>query len=97
MVVISPDTKHLNNIRKKAHTDLTAQQSAKVYFLEPENFHLFLESLQSPPDASIAGETKVKGYKIRTGFKQLPESETEAKKKIVAEILSNPVKRKGKK
>lgn len=94
VVVISSDTRHLGNIRKKAELIISPDQSAKVYFLEPENFHLFLENLESQKEEM---KTKVKGYKVNVGYKPSSEAETETRKQSVFEIISNLIKRKGKK
>jgi hypothetical protein len=96
VAVISLDTKHLQNIRKAAETVLTLEQLSKVYFLEPESFHLFLENISKEqlfdkPEK----ENKVKGYKIRTGFKDTSESGT--RKQTVLEIIFGVLKRKDKK
>jgi len=92
VVVISADSKHLGNIRKKAETVISETQLNKVHFLEPDSFHLFLESLSHQHGNK---ETKIKGYKVNVGIKQAPETET--RKQTVFEVISNLIKRKGKK
>lgn len=98
VVVISADEKHLSRIRKKAEADLSADQLAKIHFIEPERFHLFLENLTSGrlPD-EIPEKAKVKGYQINTEFKESSETETAERKRTVFEIISSAVKRRGKK
>jgi hypothetical protein len=64
-----------------------------VYFLEPDNFHLFLESLNQP---GITGTT-IKGYRVNVDFQETPENEAASRKATVLEILTNVVKRKRKK
>jgi Type IV secretion-system coupling protein DNA-binding domain len=69
VVVISSDAKHLANIRKKAELLISTEQFSKVHFLEPENFHLFMESLKIKSNIPIIDETthseiKIKGYKV---------------------------------
>lgn len=97
VVVISADTRHLANIRQKLQLIISGDQLTKVYFLEPENLPLFLESLKVQSDSLVTEETKVKGYKINVGYKPSSESESETRKQTVFEILSNLIKRKGKK
>ncbi len=95
VVVVSTDAKHLFNIRKKIEVLISSEQLAKVYFLEPENFHLFLDKLQADSAAPLT-DGKVKGYAVNSGFKETPEPETETRKQTVFEILKGAIKRKGK-
>jgi hypothetical protein len=97
VAVISTDAKHLANIRKKAETVISAEQLSKAHFLEPDNFHLFLDSIQEQFNTKASQETKVKGYKVNVGFKKTTEAETATRKQSVFEVISNFIKRKGKK
>lgn len=97
VIVISSDAKHLGNIRKKAESVISTNQLAKVLFLEPENFHLFLDSLKMQSDIPKTNKTKVKGYKVNARFKQSSEADIKTRKQTVSEIVSNLIKRKGKK
>ena len=94
MAVISTDPKHLANIKKKAKSVISAEQLIKVYFLEPGNFHLFLESQIGQ---LMNKETKVKGYKITTAHTEPSKSETDSRKQTLFEILADALRRKGKK
>lgn len=93
MVVISSDTKHLQNIRKRAELVLSPVHLSKVYFLEPENFHLFLDSIATV-EISASEPAKVMGYSIKTSEKRLSETESDSKKSIIRDILSRVIKRK---
>ena len=70
MVVISADTRHLQNIRKRAELVLSPIHLSKVYFLEPENFHLFPESLPSKRSSDEPEPQKVIGYTIKPEVKE---------------------------
>jgi len=96
VIVISSDTKHLGNIKKKAELTISAEQLAKVHFLETENFHLFLESLNRQTDTSTAEKAKVKGYRVNVGFSEVSASGAETKKQTVLDIIKGVIKRKGK-
>lgn len=95
VAVISPDAKHLLKIRRGAENGLTHEQASRVHFLEPESFHLFLESLASSESKDIV-QQKVKGYQVTTGFKQSSESDTRAKKQTILDVIKNAIRRKGK-
>lgn len=91
VAVISTDAKHLVIIRRRAETVISESQLLKVYFLEPDNFHLFLDSLNQQSNT----ENKIKGYTVNVGFKETPEKEADSRKQTVFEILSGVIKRKG--
>ena len=95
VVVISTDTKHLQNIRNKAETNLPEEQLAKVHFLETENFHLFLESFsREEPAGKGAATKKVKGYKVKIEFKPVAGDGTGTRRQTLLDILSSAAKRK---
>jgi hypothetical protein len=95
--VISTDQKHLANIRRKAESVISNEQLSKVHFLEPDNFHLFLESLNNQTQTVQSKQAKVKGYSVNVNFKEQTELETETRKQTVFEVISNLIRRKGKK
>lgn len=94
LAVISTDSKHLANIRKKAESVISTEQIVKVHFLEPDSFNLFLESLCQ---ARANNENKIKGYKVKVDFKESSENETASRKHTALEVISDLIKRKGKK
>jgi Type IV secretion-system coupling protein DNA-binding domain len=96
VAVISSDSKHLTNIRRKAESIIASEQLSKVHFLEPENFHLFLEKLNADSVVALS-DGKVKGYTVKAGFKEISETEKKTRTQTVFEILSNAIRRKGKK
>lgn len=88
VVVISEDARHLENIRKRAESVISNEQTARVHFLEPENFHLFLESLNRQTDTPITEKAeKVKGYRINVGFNEISASGAETRKQTVLEMF----------
>ncbi len=95
VVIVSTDAKHLASIRRKIEILISTDQFAKVHFLEPENFHLFLDKLQADSVAPPS-DGKIKGYTVNAGFKETDTSETETRKQTVFEILKNVIRRKGK-
>ena len=92
MVVISTNARHLKNIQKKAAI-LTPDQIERLHFLEPENFHLFIESL-TRQNSNDVESPKVKGYKVTTSFKEVSESENSTKRNVILDVLSRVVRRK---
>lgn len=96
VVVISADNKHLANIRRKAESVISPLQFSKVHFLEPDSFHLFLESLNNQIRTEQNKQAKVKGYTVKVDFKEQPAPDTETRKQTVFEIVSNLIKRKKK-
>lgn len=93
VIVISNEAKHLTIIRKKAEELIASNQMAKVYFLEPENFHLFLEKLNTD-FGERQSETKVKGYQVKVSFTEAEESEQKTKEQAITELFKEVEKRK---
>lgn len=93
VAVISPKKAHLANIRKKAEAILTDDQISKLFFLEPESFHLFLESLSSSETVGISRASKIKGYKVVSTFKEISPADAALKKKVILDILSPAIRR----
>lgn len=92
VVVISNESKHLAIIRKKAEEMFASNQLAKVHFLEPEYFHLFLEKLNVDSDDQHP-KTRVKGYKVKVSFKETSQGEQEAKEQSISTIFKEVEKR----
>lgn len=97
VVVISGDPKHLENIKRKAAEMISEKQLIKVYYLEPEIFHLFLENLSQQSKQKQNDERIVKGYKIKTKIKESDETENNLRQQTVWEIVAGLIRRKGKK
>ncbi len=94
VVVISSHAKHLRDIKRASESFLTADQSDQVHFLEPENFHLFLESLQLETSTSEqSAPQKVKGYRVESTFAQSHKHETEAVRDRTIEVLLGATKK----
>lgn len=93
VVVISTDSKHLAHIRRRAEAVISAPQLEKMYFLEPDNFHLFLETIRQ----QINTKNKIKGYTVNVDFNETKDKETASRKQTLFEILSNAIRRKGRK
>ncbi len=98
VVVISQDTRHLNKIKRRAKKCLSRETLDKVHFLEPENFHLFLENLKSTESRqdSIEEETRIRGYKVKAQFnsEEKEGAETVAITKTIMEVIREAIRRK---
>lgn len=94
VAVISTDTRHLRNIKKRAEMVLSPIHFSKVHFLEPEHFHLLLDSIAAKSQMPKPKPEKVKGYLIKTGVKQNSVTEESSKKSVVLDILSRAIGRK---
>ena len=95
VAVIPPVEKNLRKIQNCADAEFTLQQISKVYFIAPENFHLFLDSV-GPAGQDENGQEKAKGYDVTAVIKQSAESDITEKKRTILDILSNAMKRKSK-
>jgi DNA helicase HerA-like ATPase len=97
VVVVSSEAKHLQNIKQQAEANCSGEQISRLYFLEPENVHLFLENLSRELSVtSLAGETKIKGYKVSVGFKEIPQT-ADKRRQTILNIISDAIRRRDKK
>jgi energy-coupling factor transporter ATP-binding protein EcfA2 len=94
VVVISPDQGHLKSIRRRAERILSPAQLDRTHFLEPENFHLFLQSLAGAHSRTGPAE-KTLGYRVETVLIERPPQETAAKRSTIRDIMSRAMRRKG--
>jgi len=96
MAVISSDRGHLRNIRKRAALTLPSEYLEKTHFIEPEHFHLFLQSLQIVHQPQPAEPEKVKGYKVDVNVKGAPTADDGGKRSVIRELLSRVARRRKK-
>jgi hypothetical protein len=95
VIVLSSDEKHLSRIRNRAELILSPVNFAKVSFVEPEEFHSFLQTLV-PMTPSASEREKIKGYTVSTSFREVSHDEREARKNVILEILTRTWRRKKK-
>lgn len=93
MAVVSTDARHLKNIQKRAGLVLSPVHISRVHFLEPEHFHLFLDSIPTIKSSDNTELEKVKGYTVKTSVKETSESMANSKKNLIRDILSRVVRR----
>ncbi len=90
VVMISADLRHLDKIRQKAAENLTAKDFARINFLNPEEFHSLLETLET--DSSQAAE-KVKGFKVNVRLKPVDEANLSTRKRAISDIVFRGLKK----
>lgn len=93
MAVISIDTRHLQNIKKRAELVLSSVHMSRIHFLEPENFHLFLDYVVASHCSPIDKPQKFKGYTVKTSCKDISEADAASKRQIIGEIISRVTRR----
>jgi len=97
MVVISPNSRHLENIRKRAELVLSPVHFERTSFLEPENFHLFLEKIAGSRSDRSAAPTKLMGYSVVSETAETSPSEATSKRSVIMDVLSRLVRKQSKK
>lgn len=84
VVMISGSARTLNLAKKVAIGSISDADFARVQFLLFEQFSAFLETL----DAGIASTEKaIRGYKVKTKYTPVSESEKKARKKIITQTI----------
>jgi hypothetical protein len=91
VALISGNKATLNKVRALAKESLPDSDLSRIQFQTSEEFFAFLQEL----DAKAASkEETVRGYKVRTSFKALNESEKKARKKVIAETILTALRKK---
>lgn len=90
VVLISADGRHLEKIRQKAKENLSAEDFAKTEFLMPEEFHVWLENLETETSSS---EEKVKGFRVKVKLKSVDEQDRSTRKKAISDVVFGALKK----
>jgi hypothetical protein len=90
--MMSADTKHLDDIQKKAKEVLTKSELKKVFFFLPE---LFQNHLLEYVEKQKPKEKIIKGYRVKVKYSETNQSDIdEAQKTIAKTVIDNLNKRK---
>jgi len=90
VLVISPEKKSLANIREEVESSLEKDAAERIHYLTLEEFLNFLDE----EEASAAGkEQTVRGYKVKTKFRVLDESERKAKRQAIGQTILQAMRR----
>ena len=90
VVLLSNDSKTLSRIKRKAEAELEPTTCQRLRFLQPDEFIGFLNELAA---AEAGGEKTVRGYRVKTSFTPLDESDAEARKRAIAQVLLQGMRR----
>jgi hypothetical protein len=90
VLVISPDTRHLEKIRQKANQNLPDEYFSITQFLTPEEFPSWLDCLVSSEPEGIE---KVKGYKIKLNLKAVDQTEQATRRRAITDVVFGTLKR----
>lgn len=90
VVVLSPERRVLDRIEELAKGSLSEAESSRLSFLTPDEFWLFLETIDAE---AVPTETTVRGYKVKVRYKALNEEEVAARKKAIAQTVLQGLRR----
>ncbi|MFN0279171.1 MAG: type IV secretory system conjugative DNA transfer family protein [Pyrinomonadaceae bacterium] len=90
VLVISPDTRHLEKIRQKAKDNLPDEYFSITQFLTPEEFPSWLDCLASTEPEGIE---KVKGYKVKLNLKAVDQTEQATRRRAITDVVFGTLKR----
>ncbi len=89
--ICSIEQKHLDEIKKKSESELSAEEQKKVLYFQPERLFLYLEQKTRKQDIE-GNENKVKGYRVNVSYNDVPEKERIHKERnIMNTILKSMV------
>jgi hypothetical protein len=89
VIVISPDKKHLKEIKQNTAEKLIDVDSSKIAFVSPDEFPNFLETIRIKENT----ETGTKGYKINVAYQEKTAPERKTRLKTISDLLKGAVKR----
>ena len=90
VILISTDQKTLTRVSDLAADSLTEKDRKKVAFLSPGDFFVFLEELDAK---AVAKEQTVLGYKVKSKYRRLEETEKKARKQAIMQTILEGLKR----
>ena len=84
VVLVSGNIQTLNKGRSLARDSLPPDDFGRIRFLTADSFSVFLEELGATGASTVQ---TVRGYKVKTEYKSLTESDNKARKKVIAETI----------
>lgn len=90
VILLSPERRQLNLMRKFLGPNLDPDISARVHFLLPEEFLAHLDNLGKTAETST---DTVHGYKVTVTRTHLSEAETQMRRQAVAQVMARSLKR----
>lgn len=93
VILLSPERRQLNLMRKFLGPNFEPEISARVHFLLPEEFLAHLDSLGKATETST---DTVRGYKVTVTRTHLSEAEAQMRRQTVAQVMARSLRRMGK-
>lgn len=90
VVVLSLDEEHLADIMSATRETIGSDQMNRVAFVDPENFHLYLEGLSVERKEASGGE-KVKGYSVGSSYAEADSTTANLIGQAIEDILLDEV------
>lgn len=88
VMMISANKRHLDKIERMARQNTSTEDFAKIKFFVPEEFHVWLENV----DTNETKE-KVKGFKVKLKLKVVEEQERSTREHAISEVVFGSLKR----
>jgi hypothetical protein len=90
VIVLSAEKKTLIKIQKLIDTEVNAECRERILFLQPEEFILFLDQVDSE---QLNTENMVRGYKVKAKHKAPEHSEQKEQRLAVSQVILQALKR----
>lgn len=90
VVVIAVNARHLDKIKRKAAADLSTDDLSRIEFLTPDEFHNWLENLETENSES---EQRVKGFRVKVKLKPVEEKSRSTRQKAISEVVFGGLKK----
>ncbi|OLE55416.1 MAG: hypothetical protein AUG51_02865 [Acidobacteria bacterium 13_1_20CM_3_53_8] len=90
VILLAPDQKALTKLRKVVEGQIESESMDNVMFFHPKDFVDFLEKEEA--EGSNKEET-VRGYKVRVKYTTLTDTDKQARKKAISQVIMQALRR----
>ena len=90
VILVAPEQRHLNTMRKFIGGHLEAEETEKVQYLLPDEFMAYLDGVRATGEAT---EEMVRGYKVKVAHRVVSEADAEARRKAISLVLARSLGR----
>lgn len=92
-VCLAADPKVLRRIRERVEESLEAASQSRIRFLQPEDLVTFLDEVSA--NEASDGESVVRGYRVKRGYKAISPAEAASRKQAIARLLGGHARSRG--
>ena len=89
VILLCPDQRHLNAIKRFVASNLRTEHETRVLFLLPDTFVEHLDALAAEAETS---QQTVRGYRVKVTRRVISEADAKARRQAIAKIIARSLK-----